>query len=313
MILISDINNILGNSILSAFINRHDPEKIRIMSEDEKEWPEKYKKQLPQIEKVVATTDNAKSLKRAMENVDCLMITASNLFTDHREDNLNLIRCARKAQVKELLFISTVNTGQSESLPARENQETERIVRQSGIPYLILRVNLLMEQLPLFIGDTIQTHTLYFPAGTGKVSFISASDVARAVQTLHIRHLYTHTIYTLSHSISHSFADIADMLTLISGMFIRYEHLENEVFRTAMTNLQLPEAITERLCHIASAIENNEYDVPDTTLHRLIKEGTEDEKSKKRGTHWWEIRKKKTNEQQTVKPLVDYLKESYML
>jgi uncharacterized protein YbjT (DUF2867 family) len=59
------------------------------------------------------------------------------------------------------------------------HRRAEQVLRESFIPFTILRPNFFMQNFIVFFSHTIKSQdSLYIPAGDGKVSFVDARDIA---------------------------------------------------------------------------------------------------------------------------------------
>ena len=78
------------------------------------------------------------------------------------------------------MFISAFGVNYNEQAPLRM---VEHLVRNSGVPYTILRPNFFMENFSEgFLSGSIKTQgAIFLAAGDGKTSFISVQDIAAAV------------------------------------------------------------------------------------------------------------------------------------
>ena len=176
MILITDIiSSPVGYALLQLLLSQKEHEPVRVMV-----TPYDRLSHEDGFEPVVSSFYDLPSLDRALKGVDTLLMSTFNLFTDCRCGYLNLLHEAVAEGVKRIIFISSAGRGDSVSLPMQENRETEVHIQQCGIPYAVFRVNILMENLPFFIG-TEQGTGIYYPAGNGRVGFVSVHDVAEAI------------------------------------------------------------------------------------------------------------------------------------
>lgn len=283
MILITDIvNSPVGYALLHLILSQKEHEPVRVMatSHDHLSHEEGY-------EPMVASYYDLPTLDRALKGVDTLLICTFNLFADYRSGYVNLLHEATEAGVKRILFISSVGRGDSVSLPMQENRETEMCIRACGIPYAIFRVNILMENLPLFIG-TDQRHGIYYPAGNGRVAFVSVHDVADAIYPFAAgRVAVENRVYTLSHEVTYSFQDIAAKLSQYYTESVRYEPVDLSFYRSSLLQLNLPDDTVMRLCSVAKAISMNSYDLSDYTLKKLLGGHAREEPLQQRIRRWF--------------------------
>ncbi len=311
MILITDVQEAPGVQILNTFVGLQQPENIRIL------LPPGADSSFYEIQNIDFVTGNLcdhPSLDKAMKNVETLVITHSNLLSDLRCGYTNLMYTALGAGVKHVIYLSSILVGNSSCILAEEDMETENVIRKSGILYTILRPNILMEQMPMFIGDPVATGEILFPGGNGRISFTSAEAVAEIVLYFAQNRPKVSATYKISNDISHSFTDVADILSSIVEMPIHYSPVETSFFKESLLNERMPESLTDRIVSVAESIGNNEFDVPDFTLFRLLerRDKEREEECKKTFSNWFSGKTRYVPHTERNKNLSDYLKEVYL-
>ena len=174
--------------------------------------------------------------------MDTLLISTFNLFTDCRCGYLNLLHEAVAEGVKRIIFISSAGRGDSVSLPMQENRETEMHIQQSGIPYAVFRVNNPKAFNASGIIGTEQGTGIYYPAGNGRVGFVSVHDVAEAILPFVTgRFGVENRAYTLSHEITYSFDDIAAKLSQYYSGRVKYESVDLAFYRKTLLQMDIPD------------------------------------------------------------------------
>lgn len=130
------------------------------------------------------------SLERALQGVDVVLTTANSAMrggddnprTVEHEGNRHLIDAARRAGVRQFVFVSAL--GASADHPSefmRGKARAEQYLRESGLPYTILAPNLFMEiWVGGVVGVPLQQGAPVTIIGEGrrKHSFVSVDDVA---------------------------------------------------------------------------------------------------------------------------------------
>ena len=96
--------------------------------------------------------------------------------------NRNLINAARKAGVRQFIFISAYEADLSHPVPfLQAKAQTEDTLRASGLCYTILAPHVFMDVwIPMVVGNALQENrpVLLIGSGERKHSFIAAADVA---------------------------------------------------------------------------------------------------------------------------------------
>lgn len=130
------------------------------------------------------------SLERACEGIRAVVSTATAIHSAQRGDSLaatdldgqiRLSDAARAAGVGRVEYVSYAGTIEVDSPLHRAKRGVERHLRESGVPYTILRPSFFMEVwLSPAVGfDWPAGRVTVFGTGENPVSFISAADVAR--------------------------------------------------------------------------------------------------------------------------------------
>lgn len=208
---------------------------------------------------------------RMLDGIDIVIMCTSNIWCDQRTFFRTLIRAARGQAVRHLIFVSSILAKDVSAKVHRECRETEMDIHCSGIPYTILRTNILMEHLSFFIGNPCESRTIYYPAGDGKINFVSSADVAEVIYRLLLENDGSENrIYTLSHPEGYSFREIALKLSQLKHIDISYETVDVGLYRDALFQTLLPTDTILRLCSMAECVRQNKYNIPDDTLLRLL-------------------------------------------
>ena len=137
------------------------------------------------------------------------------------------IDAAAAAGVK-LVLQTAMGVDASEDIPFRK---LERLVENSGAPYVILRPNWFFDNFHTFWFKGITEHDLVaVPAGDAKTSFIDARDIADAAIAALTTADFDGQALTLTGSESLSYAEAAGVLSKVLGRTIRYDAVDTDGF-----------------------------------------------------------------------------------
>jgi uncharacterized protein YbjT (DUF2867 family) len=139
---------------------------------------------------------------------------------------------AKAASVTHIVFISGLGVEQNEKAPLRI---IERYLLESGINYTFLRPNFFMENFT--VGTTAamikNRGAIYVAAADGKVSFISARDVAE-VATIAFGEQHYGQAYGLSGPQALDHSEIAKIISHVSSKKVEYFDItEDEMLERA--------------------------------------------------------------------------------
>ena len=80
---------------------------------------------------------------------------------------------ARAAGVSQLAYTSLFNAAESELIVAQPHRGTEPVIRESGIPYTLLRNNLYSEHFAPFVRQALQSGSFASSTRDGRVASAS--------------------------------------------------------------------------------------------------------------------------------------------
>jgi uncharacterized protein YbjT (DUF2867 family) len=155
----------------------------------------------------------------------------------------NLVKEAKKNNVKYIVKLSAMGADSSRSTILRLHGEEEKIIGDSGIPYIFLRPPAFMQNFITQFGHTIRTqNAFYVPGGDAKMSFVDARDIAAiAVRMLLTNNSdgeslqqYENKGYDITGQDALSYMQVADILSNEVGKKISYIEITEDDARKGM-------------------------------------------------------------------------------
>jgi NAD(P)H dehydrogenase (quinone) len=214
------------------------------------------------------------SLVAAFAGIDKLFLVSGNDVPNRVPQHTNAINAAKEAGVKHVVYTSfqrkTENGSSAAAFIAEAHLITEKLLKESGLTYTILKNALYLEVLPLFMGPVLETGTIYLPAGEGKVPYASRADIGAAGAAVLTGTGHENQSYEISNNTSYSFHDIAKILSDLSGKTIQYVSPDAEEFGTALAAAGVPAGAIQMTAGFSVAIAHDEFDFPATTLEKLL-------------------------------------------
>jgi NAD(P)H dehydrogenase (quinone) len=204
------------------------------------------------------------SLATAFTGIDQLFLVSGNDIPNRVPQHTNAINAAKEAGVKHVVYTSFQRKTEDGSSAAAGIAEAHLAT------YTILRNALYFEVLPLFMGPVLETGTIYLPAGEGKCAYASRADMAAAGAAVLTSPGHENQSYELSTNTALSFADIANILSDLSGKAIQYVSPSAEEFGTQLAAAGVPAGAIQMTAAFSVAIDQDEFDFPSTTLEKLL-------------------------------------------
>ncbi|HET9501982.1 MAG TPA: SDR family oxidoreductase [Hymenobacter sp.] len=214
------------------------------------------------------------SLVTAFQGVDKLFLVSGNDIPNRVPQHTNAINAAKEAGVQHVVYTSfqrkTEDGSSAAAFVAEAHLATEKLLKESGLTYTILKNALYLDVLPLFMGPVLDTNTIYLPAKEGKVPYASRADMGAAGAAVLTGTGHENQSYDISNDTSYSFHDIAKILSDLSGKQIQYASPDAEAFGSALAAAGVPAGIIEMTAGFCVAIEQGEFDFPATDLEKLL-------------------------------------------
>jgi NAD(P)H dehydrogenase (quinone) len=224
----------------------------------------------PDVEVRYGDYSNYDSLLRAFVGIEKLLFVSSNALEGAAEQLANVVQAAAQAGVQHVVYTSIVNvTPHSRVRLINEYKATEEALKASGLRYTILRNGYYFGMLPMFIGDATETGRLRYPAANGRASYAARADLGEAAANVLIGEGHERCVYVLNTNTSHSFQDIAAVLSDVTDRATAYVDIPLEVMAQELQG-QLSPSEVELMLGIATSIRYNEADWPTSDLEVLL-------------------------------------------
>lgn len=205
--------------------------------------------------------DDQSSMKRALEGVDTLLFISSNAADEKRiTQHENVILAAKQVGVKRIIYLSfiTLYTKNSHFSFSNSHAFTEECIKKSGLLYTFIRPSWYMENIIPYLEEAKQKGYFTDACVQGKISFISKTDVAKAMVYASIQK-DAKPIYIITGKAAFSLNDVAAMLTKITKKEISYKCVSIEKMKQNYLNFGLPMFLADSLAQNCKGIDSGEY------------------------------------------------------
>jgi NAD(P)H dehydrogenase (quinone) len=180
------------------------------------------------------------TLERAFAGVDRLVLISSSEVGKRAAQHRNVIRAAKKAGVKRIVYTSLLHADRSPLDLAAEHLATEAELKASGIPYTILRNGWYTENYTGSVGAALASGAFLGSAGDGRISSATRADFAGAIAAVAIGPGRENETYELAGDDAFTLSDLAAEISRQTGKTIAYRNLPQADYAAALTGFGLP-------------------------------------------------------------------------
>lgn len=270
MILVTGATGHLGSQIVENLLTQISPSEIAVLVRDEEKAKELKEKGV-QIR--VGDYINPNSLIAAFKDVQKLILISSNDFNDRFGQHKNAIDAAKQAGVKHIIYTS-MSMNDIETSPLKgfleDHYQTEDYIKQNGFTFTMMQHSLYSDVIPMFIGEQVLETGVFFPAGEGRVAYASRNDLAEAIAKVALSDSFDNQSLPMTNTENYSYADVAKILTELSGKEVAYVSPTPEIFAETLKGFNLPEPIIQMSLGFAAGIKNNDFDKTFPNLEAIL-------------------------------------------
>ncbi|WP_188813398.1 SDR family oxidoreductase [Hymenobacter cavernae] len=211
------------------------------------------------------------ALVQAFQGVEKVLLVSAVAFTDRVRQHRNVIDAAKQAGVKHLFYTSIQRSTNFVMQEVTESDlATEAYLKASGLVYTILKNGYYFEGLRYVIGSEMPDAEIRFPAGEGRIAFVTRADLAAATAALLTSEGHDNQEYTLTGSEAYSFHDIARELSELAGRPIAYNSSELAPYTVQQVAAGFPEAVAGFLAQWGAAAQHGMLAGTHDTVERLL-------------------------------------------
>jgi len=210
------------------------------------------------------------SWDNALAGAKKLLLISSNEIGQRETQHKTVIDAAKKAGIELLVYTSILRADSTPLALGGEHLATEQYLKDSGVPYAVLRNGWYTENYLASVPAALQHGAFIGSVGEGRISSAARADYAEAAAVVLTAADQAGKIYELAGDESYSLAEFAAELSRQTGKQIPYVNLPEAEFKGALLGAGLPEVFAELLANSdAGAAQGGLYS-EDRSLSTLI-------------------------------------------
>ncbi|MCA5933067.1 SDR family oxidoreductase [Pectobacterium versatile] len=192
-----------------------------------------------------ADYNQPEALASALQGVDKVLLISSSEVGQRAVQHRNVIDAAVKAGVKLVAYTSLLHADKSPLALAAEHQQTEALLKASGLPYVLLRNGWYTENYAASIPAALEHGVFIGSAGEGKITSATREDFAAAAVAVLTQEGQAGKVYELAGDEPYTLAELAAEVSKQSGKNIGYQNLSEAEFAAALVSAGLPEGFAQ--------------------------------------------------------------------
>lgn len=179
----------------------------------------------------------------AMEGVDRAFFLSPPGHADQYAILSSLIQEAKRRGLKKVVLMTAMGANAVETTPFRR---AEIDLEKSGLVYNIVRPNWFFQNFNTFWVQGIQTQNkILLPAGTAKVSFIDARDIAAVVAKLLVNDEKANQVFDITGPESVDHSEVAQAISRVTDKPIVYQEIKPEDLKAGLLAGGVPKDYVE--------------------------------------------------------------------
>ncbi|KUM35086.1 SDR family oxidoreductase [Arthrobacter sp. EpRS71] len=214
--------------------------------------------------------ENPASVTAALKGATKVLLISSNAVGQRVEQHRTVIEAAKAEGVELLAYTSIANADTTGMKLAAEHQATEELLKESGIPFALLRNSWYLENYTEQLPGTLAQGAIAGSAGEGKVSAATRADYAHAAAAVLVADDQAGKVYELGGDHAFSLDQLASEISSAAGREIAYNDLPANEYQQILVGAGVPEAFAEILADSDLGIARGDLLVTSGDLQKLI-------------------------------------------
>jgi uncharacterized protein YbjT (DUF2867 family) len=183
--------------------------------------------------------ENAKTLSGALEGAEKVFLLPPLLPNQLEVMNV-FVDAAKRAGVRHIVKLSAIGVDdETQPMAIKWHGANEQHIRESGVVFTFLRPNSFMQNFFTYFPP--RNGAIYLPWGNGTASFVDTRDIASVAAKVLTSDGHEGKIYTLTGPATLGIAEVARILSEMTGREFNYVDVPEAVARDGMLQAGVPQ------------------------------------------------------------------------
>lgn len=260
MILVTGATGNVGKELIPLLLEAG--QSIRVLTRDER----KVAHLDPCVGRVLADLDQPETLRAAVNGVERIF-----LVTFETRQDVHVIEAARRAGVRHIVKLSTLEAAEHKIQVGKWHYEREEQIRASGLEWTFLRPGMFMSNSREWWAETIKGQgSVFFPGGKrGRVAPIDPRDVARVAALALTQRGHSGQAYELTGAELFTIGEMVQGIATVLGKPIRYVSIPPIAAKLFMLKTGMDKVLVKALMEMLASLRRDEGAIVTDTFPRL--------------------------------------------
>jgi NAD(P)H dehydrogenase (quinone) len=222
------------------------------------------------VRTVASDYNDPESLRAAFAGADKVLLISASDPGQRVAQHTNAIEAAKAAGVGQIVYTSIPRGEDSTLILAADHQATEAVLRESGIPFTLLRNSWYHENYTAQIPTFVERGVILGSAGDGQVSGATRADYAEAAAAVLTGDDHAGKVYELGGDEAFTQAELAAEISAQTGKTVTYQDVPVADYQKILLDAGLPEPVAALVADIDRGVAGNELLITTGDLSRLI-------------------------------------------
>jgi NAD(P)H dehydrogenase (quinone) len=222
------------------------------------------------IEVRIADYDKPETLAKAFDGADRVLLISGNEVGKRVWQHRAVIDAVKKAGAKLLAYTSILRGEESRIALASEHIATERMLRESGVPFTLLRNGWYMENYTGNLASAVEHGAIFGSSGQGRVAPATRADFAAAAASVLTATGHENKVYELAGDTAFNMNELAAEVSRATGKNVVYKDLPEDEYTRFLVGVGLPEPYAKTLADADQGVKRGELNDTSGNLRKLI-------------------------------------------
>ena len=214
--------------------------------------------------------DDPPSLAGAFDGCERMLLVSTDVLGNRVAQHTAAIDAAAAAGVGHVLYTSGLNAGSELPLVvSHDHGATEQAIRDRGLRWTALRMGLYAESQVAAAARAVASGHLVHNNGDGRTAYVSREDCAAAAAAVLTTDGHEDRTYDITGPELVSQADVAALVTEITGRAIEVVEIDDESAAQALVDVGLPPEMARAYSSFGTAIREGVLNTVSTAVHDL--------------------------------------------